>query len=77
MTSFAGPMYCLPFHAFYFNVHLFAFEVEEEIYSDEYHLVNSRFKPSDKTKQITVLFRLYFKAIVKPNALQTKLLFYI
>ena len=42
---------------------------------EEYHLVNSIFELIDKTKLITVILRLYFKVIVKPNVLQTKVLF--
>ena len=35
----------------------------QETYSEEYHLVNSIFELIDKTKLITVIFRLYFKVI--------------
>ena len=42
-------------------------EIERETYSDEYHLVNSIFELSDKTKQIAVIFRFYFKVIIKPD----------
>ena len=39
-------------------------ELEQETYADEYHLVNSIFELSHKTKQITVIFRLYLKVTV-------------
>ena len=40
-------------------------EVDQETYSQEYYLVNLIFELLDKMKQITVIFRLYFKVIVK------------
>ena len=46
--------------------------LEQETSSDEYHLVNSKFELSDKTKQITVIFRLHFNALALGSTMSLK-----